>query len=261
MTKLDKLYETIRQQSNLNQNKKVFAVFDFDNTCIVNDIAEATLGYMARNNLFKCRNILPELADLNTEELSEKVFKHYYGLLGAKNIRGAYEFGAKTLENLKTSEIGNLVENVLNFEGTEITKDGLFDIEIAKGIQTRTAVIDLIKYLQDRKVIVWVVSASPAVLVAEALKHFAISTQLIGIRNVIEDGTIISELNYPMSVIEGKVDCIKLFIDPEVKPILGVGDNNNDLPMLEYSRIKVVVNRHNSLSEKAIQENWFMLEL
>ncbi len=257
---MKELYKTIEDKLASQEGGKRFAVFDFDNTCIINDIAEATLAYMARNDLFKDRTILPGLENATPRELSEKIFMHDYGVLDAKNIRGAYEFGAKTIGGLAISEAGGLVEKVLNFEGSEITKDKVFDIEIAKGIATRPAVIELIKYLQERNVSVWVVSASPKVLVAGALKYFNINAQLIGVRNVIKNGIVTPELEYPISVIEGKIDCIKLFIDSVVRPILAVGDNDNDLPMLEYSDIKVVINRHNSLAEKAEGEGWFLIE-
>src|ERR1700688_4343182 len=36
-----------------------FAVLDFDNTCIVNDIGEATLAFMCRNHLLRCGDLLP----------------------------------------------------------------------------------------------------------------------------------------------------------------------------------------------------------
>lgn len=257
---MKELYKTIEEKINSSEKENLFSVFDFDNTCIVNDIAEATLAYMARNNLFKCRNVLPGLENLNLQILSEKIFKYYYGLLSAGDVKGAYEFGAKTLEGLSISETENLVMNVLKFEDSEIIADKLFDVEIVNGIAVRKSVMKLIKYLQVRKVIVWVVSASPEILVAETLKNFNINVHLIGIKNVVKDNIITADLKYPTPTVEGKVDCIKLFIDSVVKPILGVGDNNNDLPMLEYADIKVVVDRHNPLSKKAKNEGWFLLD-
>lgn len=236
-----------------------FAVFDFDNTCIVNDIAEAVMAYMARHDLFKCRTILPGLEDLSPRALSEKVFTHYYGLLAARDMRGAYEFGARTLAGLRTADIGPLVEKVLAFEGTTPATDVVFGLTIAKGLQPRAAVKDLMTSLRGRAA-VWVVSASPAVLVAEAMRLFGFEAELIGARNVIIDGLITADLEYPMSVMEGKVDCIKSYIDATRRPILGAGDSANDLPMLEYSERRVVINRHNSLTAKAVEAGWELLE-
>ena len=58
---------------------------------------------------------------------------------------------------------------------------------------------------------------------------------------------------------EGKIECIKKFIDKDIPPLLGVGDSINDLPMLEYCNIKVIVDRQNDLSEYAKQNNWFLI--
>ena len=36
-----------------------FAVLDFDNTCIVNDVGEATLAFICRNHLLRCGELMP----------------------------------------------------------------------------------------------------------------------------------------------------------------------------------------------------------
>jgi phosphoserine phosphatase len=152
-----------------------------------------------------------------------------------------------------------LVAAVIKEEGEAIGKTELYGKKIAKGLAARPAVAKLIGHLQKQGVKIWVVSASPRLLVAEAMKHFGVSAELIGIRHKIIDGVIVPELEYPLSVMGGKVDCIKLFIDPTARPLIGVGDSGNDLPMLEYSSIKAVVDRQNSLSEKAKASGWALL--
>jgi HAD superfamily phosphoserine phosphatase-like hydrolase len=243
-----------------DKNDKKFSVFDFDNTCAVNDVAEATLNYMTRNDLFKDRSILPGLKDLSAREVSEKIFNHYYDLLGKYDAKGAYEFGAKTLSGFKNSEIEKLMQDVFAFEGDEPVADEIFGRKIAKGLVARPIILDLITYLQKRGVIVWIVSASPALLIAEAMKYFGIKSELIGVKNIVKDGVMTAELETPMPVVEGKVACIKKFINEKIKPILGAGDSMNDLPMLEYSDIKVVVNRANALSEIAKSSGWTLLD-
>jgi HAD superfamily phosphoserine phosphatase-like hydrolase len=254
--------ETLQKQINekLPKTDKKFSVFDFDNTCVVNDVAEATLNFMARNDLFRDRSILPGLKDLSTRELSEKFFNYYYDLLGKHDAKGAYEFGAKSLSGLKANEIKKLMHDVFTFEGDKPVADEIFGRKIAKGLVARPMILDLMAYLQKHGVIVWIVSASPAPLIAEAMKHFGVSAELIGVNNIIKDGVITAELERPMPVVEGKVDCIKKFISAETKPILGAGDSMNDLPMLEYSDIKVVVNRANALSERARSSGWTLLD-
>jgi phosphoserine phosphatase len=255
---IDELLKLAEERSKTTKNN--FAVFDFDNTCAVNDVAEAALGYMAKNDLFKDASILPDLAGLPPREISKKIFDHYYDLLEAGDIPGAYEFGAKTLCGWDPDSLERLMREVFNDEGETIGFTELFGRKIAKGLKSRPLVINLIKQLQTRGIAVWIISASPAPLVASAMRHFGIEAKLIGVKNLARNGLMTADLEQPMPVVSGKVDCIKLYIDPVNKPLIGAGDSMNDLPMLEYSETKVVVNRHNALSDKAKSLGWFLLD-
>ncbi len=48
-------------------------------------------------------------------------------------------------------------------------------------------------------------------------------------------------------------------LNSDKRPLLGVGDSINDLPMLEYCEIKAVVDRQNSLAKKAKQNGWLLI--
>lgn len=253
------LLEQIANLIGSSPDVEPYAAFDFDNTCIVNDIAEATLNHMARQALFRNASVLPDLETANDAQRADRIFRHYYRLLAADDVLGAYEFGAKTLGGLRTAEIAPLVAAVIKAEGETIGTTELYGQKIAKGLAARLIVINLIRALQQLNVKIWVVSASPRLLVAEAMKHFGIDAELIGIRQKIADGVITPELEAPLSVMGGKVDCIKLFIDPTRRPVLGVGDSMNDGPMLEYCDLKAVVNRGNALAKKAEAEGWTLL--
>jgi HAD superfamily phosphoserine phosphatase-like hydrolase len=214
-----------------NSGFPLFAVIDFDNTCIFGDITEATLAYLSENNLFKDKKFLGS-------------FENYHKLLGADKIREAYDFIVKILSGFSVEEIAPLVEEVLKFD---------------KDIKPREKIIELINFLKNNKVEVWIVSASPEILVKQAMKHFDINANLIGTRNIVVNKEITSKIEQPMPMFEGKVDCIKKFIDSEKNPLLGVGDSINDLSMLEYCKIKVVVDRKNDLSKIAKQNKWFLI--
>jgi phosphoserine phosphatase len=257
--KLELLYRTI---TNLIKKSEapVFAVLDFDNTCIVNDITEATLAYMVRNNLFRDKNLLgSKFKDAEEETYSKAVFENYYKLLDGGKTKEAYEFVSKILSGFSIDEISLLVERVIKFEGENMTITELFGRKIAKGIRPREQITELIGFLKNNGVEVWIISASPEMLVCGAMKHFNIEANLIGIRNTVVGGKVTSGLEKPLSIYEGKVDCIKKFINPKKRPLLGVGDSMNDMPMLEYCEIKAVVDRQNSLAEKARQNNWFLI--
>jgi len=259
MTDVNLFYQeinTIIKQSTL----PAFAVFDFDNTCIANDITEATLHYMARNNLFRDKNLMEiNFEDAGSEIYSKAVFNNYYNLLKENKVKEAYEFISKILSGFHINEIKSLVGEVINFEGEDITTDKLFGRKVAKGIKPRKEVINLINYLKSNNVEIWIITTSIEVLVKEAMKNFNIKANVIGVRNSIFDGKFTAQLKKPLSMFEGKVECIKKYINPEKKPLLGAGDSINDLSMLKYSKIKVVVDRKNALTDKTKENGWFLI--
>jgi HAD superfamily phosphoserine phosphatase-like hydrolase len=220
-----------------------FATFDFDGSIIYNDSAEAVLAYMARHDISTAREDL----------------KRYYSLLDSGDTRAAYRFGALTLCGLSSGEIHRIVQAAMAEEGTEITKAELFGRTISKGIAPRANVVALMRRFQLSGVRVWVVSASPWLVVHSAMEYFGIDADLIGIRNIISDGVVTAELQEPLPIYEGKVACIKELISESERPILALGNSMNDLPMLEYSRLQAVVDRGNDLGVKAKERGWFLL--
>jgi HAD superfamily phosphoserine phosphatase-like hydrolase len=221
-----------------------YAVFDADNTIWHNDVAEATLAYMARHD---------------TTPTAQEDFGRYYSLLKSGDKRTAYRFCALTLEGLSCDEIDHIVRRAMEDEGTEITETELFGRTIAKGIALRENVITLKRRLQACGIDMWVVTASSQLVVSPAMRYFGIEAKLIGVRNVLRDGKVIRELQEPLSIFEGKVACIQELISPSVRPLLGVGDSMNDLPMLKHSQLRAVVDSDDALAMVAKEEGWFLL--
>ncbi len=237
-----------------------FAVFDFDNTCIVNDITEATLAYMARDSLLRDKSLLGTgFENASDKTYSGAVFNHYFELIDNNNIEDAYEFISKILSGFRPDEINSLVNKVIQFEGQNITTNTLFGREIAKGLKLREEIIQLMHLCENSGIEVWIISASIEILVKEAMKQFNITGEVIGVRTSIVGGKFTDQLEQPLSMFEGKVECIKKYIDPDKKPLLGVGDSIYDLPMLEYCETKVVVDRQNALAARAKENNWFLM--
>lgn len=237
------LFERVMQLSKGSPSEP-YAVFDFDGSIIHNDSAQATLAYRARHNISTAR-----------EE-----FERYYSLLGSGDTLAAYRFGASTLQGLSTDGVYRIVQAAMSEEGTEITTTELLGRTIPKGIAPRKNVLSLMRRLRSCGVTVWVVSASPWLVVYSAMEYFGIDANLIGVRNILNGGTVTAELYEPLSMYEGKVDCIKELISSgSVAPVLGVGDSMNDLPMLEYSCLRAVVDRGNELAAIAKERGWFLL--
>src|SRR3989344_1390971 len=202
-----------------------FAIFDFDNTCIMNDIAEATLAYLCGNTLLRDTSLLGEKQDDNAD-YHERVFHTYYALLKEKRIKAAYM---------------------------------LYGLHIERGLAARRQVLSLMAYLKAKGVRVWIMSASQEPAVRAAMKHFGIEADLVAVRSVVRNGVFTSELESPMPIIEGKVECMRKFIDPARSPLLVADDSPTGLPLLETADIKVVVDRGNELGKIARERGWFLI--
>ena len=234
-----------------------FAVFDFDNTCIINDIGEAVFAYLCRNKLLKNSDLLAGDAPVDGE-YSERVFRHYYNLLEQGKTREAYIFCAQVLAGFTPAEAESLVRTVIESEVKNLSTTELYGISIAHGLVVRHQVLQLIDFLESKNVSIWIVSASSEIAVRAAMKHFRIPGNLIGLKNKIQDGVFTSALEPPLSILEEKVTCIKTIIDRNNPPLLAAGDSPNDLAMLELAMIKVVIDRGNSLVKKARSRGWFI---
>lgn len=236
-----------------------FATFDFDGTCVANDVTEATLAYACRDRLLKNKVLLGDDAgDLGTYH--ERVFQRYYELLKV-DMLAAYLFTARTFAGFTIDEAETLVSAALDAEGEDIGNTELYGISIAHGLTARPVVRDLAKYLYEQGVAVWTVSASTEVAIRVAMRRFGYKGELIGLRNKVVDGILTDEIEEPYSIKEGKVACIKKYIDQTQPPMLAIGDSMNDAPMLEYSKVPVVVDRGNALATLARDRRWHLLSI
>jgi phosphoserine phosphatase len=236
-----------------------FATLDFDNTCIVNDIGEATLAFMCENNLLRCSDLLPSGGKPGDPAYHSQVFRHYHQLLNGGDIRAASLLCARILAGFKPDEATAVVAAALDAEGNIPGEAELFGIPIARGLAVRPALRRLIEFSTANAVQIWIVSASPAIAVQAAMQSFGLPGNLIALRHRIEGEVFSLTLDTPHSIAEGKVDCIKTFIDAKRRPLFAVGDSVYDLPMLEYAELRAVVERDNAVTREARRRGWFVL--
>src|ERR1700692_3898091 len=105
-----------------------FATLDFDNTCIVNDVGEATLAFLCRNNLLRCGELLPSGAQPCSPAYHEQAFRHYYQLLDRGDIRSASLLCAGILAAFKPDEAAAAVSAALDAEGNVPGESELYGI-------------------------------------------------------------------------------------------------------------------------------------
>jgi phosphoserine phosphatase len=238
---------------------RAFAVLDFDNTCIVNDVGEATLAFMCRHRLLRYGALLPSGAQSCDPAYHEQVFRHYHEILNAGDIRAASLLCAGILAGFRYDEAEAVVTAALDTEGNVPGETELFGIPISHGLAVRPGLRRLIDFSAANAIQIWIVSASPQIAVQAAMRRFGLSGNPIGLRHRVDNEVLSHLLDEPYSIAEGKVDCIKTFIDPSRRPLFAVGDSVYDLPMVAYADIHAVVERDNELTLEARRRGWFVL--
>jgi phosphoserine phosphatase len=237
-----------------------FATLDFDNTCIVNDVAEATLAHMCRNRLLRCGDLLSSGRRHCSNEYHEQVFRHYYELLDRGDIQAASLLCAKMLAGFRRDEAQAIVAASMDADGTVPRRSELYGVPVSLGLAVRPVLRKLVDFLAANNVQIWIVSASPEIAVQTAMIRFGLPGKVIALRHVMHDAILSPELERPYSIGDGKVDCIKTFIDPGRRPLLGIGDSVHDLPMIEYADIRAVVDADDALAQEARRRGWFVLQ-
>jgi phosphoserine phosphatase len=243
----------------VSAREQPFAVLDFDNTCIVNDVGEATLAFMCRNQLLRCGDLLPGAGQPCSRAYHEQVFRHYHRILNQGDIRSASLLCAGILAGFKPDEAAAIVAAALDAEGIIPGETELHGIPIARGLAMRPELRKLIDFSAANGVQIWIVSASPEIAVRAAMQRFGLRGNLIALRHRIDNEVLSYALDEPYSIAEGKVDCIKKFIHGSRRPLFAVGDSVYDLPMVEYADLHAVVARDNALTQEARRRGWFVL--
>lgn len=144
---LTSISEDIKKELQKNITGENFAVFDFDNSCIVNDVQEALLAYMCRNSLIKNGKLVENcsLAE-NREDYHKQVFLKYHDLL-KDGFTDSYKYAVRTLAGFTEEDVAKLTVATIKSEGNIPVRGNLFGVEIAKGLVIRKNVINLIHCL------------------------------------------------------------------------------------------------------------------
>lgn len=234
-----------------------FAVFDFDNTCIVNDVGEATLTYLCQNRLLKDFSLLPDVGD--ETEYHERAFDAYHDLCDEGKIREAYIFYAKIFSGFNPEEAHRATCSAIGAEGNELGTREVFGRTLAHGLKLNPHTMALFDFVRSLGIAVWVVSASNEISVRAAMEHFGLEAEVIGVRQIEKNGVFTQEIEKPTSILEGKVECVRTYISNDTSPLMVVDDSMTGIALLETAAIKVVVDRGNELTKVARERGWFIV--
>lgn len=130
--------------------------------------------------------------------------------------------------------------------------------------------VSLIGKLKENGFEVWIITASPEALYQEFLSqelHIPL-TNVVGVKSIIRNGSITSEIVPPVPQDHGKKEAIETFVQ-EVPLVVG-GNSRGDKEMIEFSRgLKLIVNpdehiaedQKESIAEYAKKNNWVIVRI
>ncbi len=249
-----------------------YAVFDFDNTTIINDISMTLMEYMADNmsfafspeDAFRAFTLyLPDLdtplagVGLSASQIGE-ILSRDYAVLYQKKMKGEDFRESREWERFKKSlfSLNDGIENTFDYGTWCLWMPGLLlgmdkdqiealtiqsvDYWLEQGsLVIPDESVDLLRALRKKGVKTYVCSASLEVIV-EALAcnpkyglGFS-ADEVFGIR-LTDDPVPQFDPSYDQTFLEGKVKCIDRFMRPAhggKDPVLVAGDSTGDLPML-----------------------------
>ncbi|MCP5501468.1 MAG: haloacid dehalogenase-like hydrolase [Leptospiraceae bacterium] len=132
-----------------------------------------------------------------------------------------------------------------------------------------SSMVSLIDNLKKHNFEVWIVTASPEAMYQKFLSeelHIPI-THIIGVKSVIREGKITSEMVQPIPQDNGKMEAIETFV--QGKPLLVGGNSRGDKEMIEYSaKLKLIVNpdehvaadQKESIASYAKKSGWLIVK-
>ena len=136
------------------------------------------------------------------------------------------------------------------------------DAAVASGrIRFRPAMLELIWALQRHRWTVYLVTASPAVVIAVAAARIGIpADQVLGMWCASDaSGSFIAPTREPITYRQGKVDALRT---RESRPLtLAAGDAMTDLELLQHAHAALVVDKGNErLRAEAAERGWWIEE-
>ncbi|MBA2665184.1 MAG: haloacid dehalogenase-like hydrolase [Bradymonadaceae bacterium] len=269
------------QGARSSQAAPPLAVFDFDNTCILNDIGELFSHFLIDEMLYRYdldafwelihpddgRDALCELtreayALAPTARTASACYQRYLremgALYGRRLVRAGkadcYEWAVRLHVGMTIARIEQLAtEAIVRELGREVHRERRESpsgstVSIDRGIRMFAEIRTLIDVLTKSGFEVWIVSATNIWTVQTFAPLFGVPPErVLGNRlRVGEDGVLSSETLAPVLFRQGKVDAIAEYIGRI--PVLALGDSDTDYEMLcAASELAIVVDQGNAL--------------
>ena len=215
-------------ESGLKEGELLFLTFwNFDNTILDGDSTEGSSDIYGKV-IFKGLAQVAIEAGLSPKYSSFEKFWNDYQAMEQKDERKAYAYAAQMLAGSEASQVLQL--STLYFQTT-------------LGRHLFQASMDLIRGLQDRKISVQILTASPRIFVQGAAPLLKISANdVYGMETKVENGRLTSQMVLPLTTQKGKIKKIEEIVQKKMGQYKKVyvlaafgNDNYNDMPFLEWT--------------------------
>lgn len=237
------------------------AVFDWDNTCIQGDIADAVFHHLSADMAFKfdapgfddwlfeagCADrIVSALSSYRANPTSERRLELRMAFEQTRNslqrgldVASACAWDVGAFVGWTTDQVRSYTRRVILGElgrplGVETLELGGERLEFKIGLRLRAEMQELMESLQGSGWKVWVLSASCQWEIEEFAAMYGLPPQqVVGMRRVIARDRITQEVEPPVSYSDGKLDAYRLYIDKIGAPRFVAGDSVGDWKLLE----------------------------
>lgn len=284
----EQVSQTLAEVITRPRKEREVAVFDFDNTCIVNDIGEIFSYYLVDGisyrydldsfwNLIDARDGRDELRRMvEAIQSSSNPFEHplydsyrsemnaiYTRRLEREGKRDCYAWAVRLHVGLGEDAMVELSNRAIDAElakplerQTFLTSRGE-EIAVERGIRMIHAIRELFRLLDANGIEVWICSATNIWTVREFAARYGVPRdRVIGNRVRVVDGVLTDELIEPVMFKEGKRAAIEREIG--VRPTIVGGDSDTDFGMLEFAEFPLFLDTgtDSAYIEHATRNNW-----
>ncbi len=265
------------------------AVFDFDNTCILNDVGELFGHYLVEQMLYRLdldafwelidprdgRDTIRELAQQalaipEAERSEHEVYRQYVADLGAvygrrlerEGKRDCYAWAVTLHVGISELDMTTLSQRAIRQElgldpyTQSLTTTRGETLTVERGMRMSREIKGLFDELKAGGIEPWIVSASNRWTVAAFAPMFGIDpTHVVGNQVEVEAGILSENLIQPALFAEGKVGAIDRDIGR--RPLLAFGDSETDWDMLESAVVSgVFVDTGKPITARAEAKGW-----
>lgn len=279
------------------QAEQPLAVFDFDNTCILNDIGELFSHFLIDEMLYRydlnefwdlihpddgrdtLYNVTESALQIPAEHRSTSMdYGHYLYEMGALYGRrlaragkaDCYQWAVRLHVGMTEQQIHNYSKQAIRRELSRVVErqnrynpvlDTQAPVSIGRGIRMFQEIYTLIQTLKANNFDVWIVSATNIWTVRSFAKIFQITPDRVLGNSLLAgpDNILTSETIPPVLFRQGKVEAIQKYIGRT--PVLAFGDSDTDLEMLvNATDLSVVIDVGNTELHAAAQKHGWAIQ-